>query len=54
MKKESNIQTEAVLILLLDANIKKPSLFRSSHPEVFCQKFVLRNFINFTGKHLCL
>ena len=29
------------------------SLLRSSHPEVFCKKGVLRNFAKFTGKHLC-
>ena len=28
-------------------------LFRSSRPEVFCKKGVLRNFTKFTGKHLC-
>ena len=28
-------------------------LFRSSRPEVFCRKGVLRNFAKFTGKHLC-
>ena len=27
--------------------------FRSSRPEVFCEKRVLRNFSKFTGKHLC-
>ena len=27
--------------------------FRSSHPEVFCKRGVLRNFTKFTGKHLC-
>ena len=27
--------------------------FRSSCPEVFCKKGVLRNFAKFTGKHLC-
>ena len=26
---------------------------RSSIPEVFCKKCVLRNFAKFTGKHLC-
>ena len=26
---------------------------RSSRPEVFCEKGVLRNFSKFTGKHLC-
>ena len=28
--------------------------FRSSHPEVFCKKGVLRIFTRFTGKHLKL
>ena len=27
--------------------------YRSSRPEVFCKKVVLRNFGKFTGKHLC-
>ena len=27
--------------------------FRSSCPEAFCKKGVLRNFAKFTGKHLC-
>ena len=26
---------------------------RSSRPEVFCKKVLLRNFVKFTGKHLC-
>ena len=26
---------------------------RSSRPEVFCEKGVLRNFAKLTGKHLC-
>ena len=28
-------------------------MIRSSRPEVFCRKGVLRNFAKFTGKHLC-
>ena len=28
-------------------------LYRSSRPEVFCKKSVLRSFGKFTGKHLC-
>ena len=28
-------------------------LHRSSRPEVFCKKGVLRNFAKFAGKHLC-
>ena len=27
--------------------------FRSSRPEVFCKRGVLKNFSKFTGKHLC-
>ena len=27
--------------------------FRSSRPEVFCEKSVLKNFTKFTGKQLC-
>ena len=30
-----------------------PSDYRSSRPEVFCKKCVLRNFAKFTGKQLC-
>ena len=26
---------------------------RSSHSEVYCQKYVLRNFAKLIGKHLC-
>ena len=29
------------------------ALFRSSHPEMFCKKGVLRNFAKFTGNVLC-
>ena len=29
-----------------------PETLRSSHPEVFCKKGVLRNFAKFIGKHL--
>ena len=28
-------------------------MYRSSLPEVFCKKGVLRNFATFTGKHRC-
>ena len=33
---------------------KKTILDRSSRPEVFSQKDVLKHFSKFTGKHLCL
>ena len=32
--------------------IFKNTIDRSSRPEVFCEKVVLRNFTKFTGKHL--
>ena len=37
------------------AEHKKPGFKRngSSRPYVFCKKGVLKNFIKFTGKHLC-
>ena len=31
----------------------KPPSTKSSLPDVFCEKVVLRNFAKFTGKHLC-
>ena len=39
--------------LEVDYYSHKISKVRSSHPEVFCKKGVLRNFAKFTGKHLC-
>ena len=37
--------------LLHGYNLKKSD--RSSRPEMFCRKEVLRNFTKFTGKHPC-
>ena len=34
-------------------NLNSISNGKSSRPEVFCQKSILRNFVKFTGKHLC-
>ena len=45
MSKENYRQ---VTFLLLTSKV-----FRSSHPEVFCKRGVLRNLAKFTGKHLC-
>ena len=28
-------------------------IYRSSRPEEFCKKIVVRNLTEFTGKHLC-
>ena len=37
----------------LKSDKKKLVLIRSSRPDVFCKKGVLRNFAKFKGKHLC-
>ena len=29
------------------------SVYGRNRPEVLCKKVVLRNFVKFTGKHLC-
>ena len=40
--------------MLLSRTNNTPSIqVRSSRPEVFCKKSVLRSFAKFTGKHLC-
>ena len=41
--------TEMLLMILKLMGNKNA---RSSHPEVFCKKGVLRNFAKFTEKHL--
>ena len=33
--------------------LKPSTLIRSSHPEVFSKKVVLKNFAKLTGKNLC-
>ena len=40
-------------ILLNSAKILEKFIFRSSHPEVFLVKCVLKIFDKFTGEHLC-
>ena len=49
-KKISEISGIFSKIFLSLLNLK---IRRSSRPEVFCKKAVLRNFAKFTGKHLC-
>ena len=41
------------LYALLGYPMTEGNLIRSSRPEVFCKKGVLRNFAKFTRKHLC-
>ena len=40
-------------IAFIQASLLSFFFFRSSRPEVFCKKGVLRNFTKFIGKHLC-
>ena len=35
------------------SSIFPQTISRSSRPEVFCEKGILRNFAKFTGKHKC-
>ena len=46
------LQTNIVKKILIAPNNVISSI-RSSRPEVFCKKGVLRNFTKFTRKHLC-
>ena len=48
IKKNSFTHPPSCILLSLSQNTS-----RSSRPEVFCKKDVLRNFAKFTGKHLC-
>ena len=41
------------LYLLTIVNAPLSPNYRKSRPEVFCKKVVLKNFVKFTGKHLC-
>ena len=42
-----------IYVMLIHLYVSLVSFVRSSRPEVFCKKGVLRNFAKFTGKHLC-
>ena len=39
-------------ILIINYNYLHPNV-RSSHPELFCEKGVLKSFAKLSGKHLC-
>ena len=49
LKKNSSYESP----VLLNKESQVEPLRRSSRPEVFSKKGVLRNFAKFTGKHLC-
>ena len=51
MPTPANITTTYLHFLMLIHYYLKNK--RSSRPEVFCKKGVLKNFTEFTGKHLC-
>ena len=44
---------DSVLAYMFGIGFIKSRISRSSHPEVFCKKSVLRNFAKVTAKHLC-
>ena len=61
MRKNSLVYIELDFALPKLVNNKLPHCYRSmilparrsNRPEVLCEKGVLRNFVKFTGKHLC-
>ena len=53
MKKSSSFWRKLGNIIDLIDPMYLKNIFRSSLPEVLCKKGVLRNFVQFTGKHLC-
>ena len=52
---QKNHKSSFALNFQANANVRNELIdpFRSSRPEVFRKKDVLRNFTKFTGKHLC-
>ena len=51
VKKSSKLFTQNIPPKMLDRLLNTTMKYRSSRPEVFCEKGVLRNFTKFTGKH---
>ena len=49
-KKQIRIFLKSSKALIVRTNKRN---YRSSRPDLFCKKIVLRNFGKFTGKHLC-
>ena len=47
------VQDMAAVYCYILAKVYNKTICKSSRPEVFCKKGVLRNFAKFTGKHLC-
>ena len=45
--------TFSLILFITTKATNSYEIVRSSHPEVFCKKSVLRIFPKFTGKHLC-
>ena len=50
--KQLAIHSPNIIISWIRSETIKTSNCRSSRPEVFCKKVLLRNFVKFTGKHL--
>ena len=49
----SRISIRMIMYKIFFQTLGNNIFFRSSRPKVFCKNSVLRNFIKFTGKHLC-
>ena len=47
------LEKHLLVSLIVDVSASYKKQLRSSRPEVFCKKGVLRNFAKLTGKHLC-
>ena len=50
---QKTINRHTINLNLFLSNFKPTTLIRSSHPEVFCKKRVLKYFAKFSEKHLC-
>ena len=53
IKDKDNAQNRQKDGMVAKRKLKSCYWFKSSRPDVFCKKDVLRNFAKFTGKHLC-
>ena len=53
MKKREKSRVESCRNDVLHNKIVRSEKYRSSRLQMFFEKSVLKNFANFTGKHLC-
>ena len=53
IKNDFNVILMSLLLELNKSHVNLLNFFRSSRPEVFFKKGILRNFAKFTGKYPC-